>query len=207
MKKAGSGKSSLAKIARESMSERGVAVFSTVESHCWQYAGIVAHLTTSLVVFREQAKLEFNGVQVWPRRSVADCRRGECERTQDAILRQLRIKPPPLPRWLAAASTLVDVFRELERRDIWPVVESLKEDDGTALYIGKIVAVERTWFDILAYDAEGAWEPVTRLSFAAVLRVEFGDTYSERFNAYMRAANPPPPEAEREFQDCRAAKR
>jgi len=192
-----------AKTLQESLENRAYASFRTIPPDDGRYDGIVFRVTRTLFMFREVNDLAVQGVQIWPKRSVAFHRRGKFERTIDAIIAHRKMRVPAPPRWLAKVETLADLFRELQKRDVWPVVEMLKEDD-TALYLGPVVGVGPDWFEVFHYDADGTWERVSRLGFDSVLRVAIGDSYGDAFNDYMRAKNPPPPEGKRKFVDLRA---
>ena len=74
----------------------------------------------------------------------------------------------------------------LAERDIWPAVEVVFTDGGSALYIGPILEIKKKHFSLNCYDAAGKWEKVYRIDFNEVFRLEFGSKYTEHFNNYMR---------------------
>ena len=98
-----------------------------------------------------------------------------------------KFKKLKTPEWLRGCTSLRDLLENLMKRDIWPAVEILFDNNkDDALYLGPITRIEEDNFWIRCYDAAGKWEKEYRLTLDEIFRVEFDSRYCTNFNAYMR---------------------
>ena len=106
--------------------------------------GVVTHVKPSFIVLREEWDFEFDGVVVLPKKVITSCRDGKYDRCSNQILRRNgAMKKLHSPRWLESCETLPAIVAALMRRDIWPAVEILaNQDTDSAFYIGPITSVD-----------------------------------------------------------------
>jgi len=152
------------------------------------FDGVVTHNRRQFVVVREFRDLAPDGVLVLPKKHIRGYRDGGFERCANAILRESQalenLRPIP---WLDHVETLPELFREFVGRDFWPGVEVIFDDGRqSSFYIGPVFEADDAGFALCCYDANGKWEKVYRLEYDKVARVTLGDSYTTKFNRYMR---------------------
>ena len=161
------------------------------------FTGVVVLVQRSFLVLLADRELAWDGFEILPKRILTGYRDGEYEQRANAIHRfQGDIDRAVCPAWLSGCRTLGDVLLAMQAQDVWPGVEVAFEDDegpDTAFYVGPILDVREDEFSIHCYDATGDWEAVYDLEYDDVIRLCFGDNYTTRFNAYMRAEGPARP--------------
>ena len=188
---------SLASQIRKSLEDNWVTRFHTNHPDGDDLDGVVIQIQREFIVLREDGDLRFDGVLVVPRRVLTGCRDGAVEKCWNAIHRHLGdLSEASSPEWMGSCKTMADILRELQGRDIWPGVEILFEgDDGrdSAFYVGPVVRVDDDEFLLHCYDAEGAWEEVYEIGLDEVFKITFGDSYTSRFNDFMRSRGPDRP--------------
>ncbi len=155
------------------------------------FDGIVLHVTRSIVVFRQIADLELDGVVFLPFGKISSVRVGKFEEATGKVLGfngELK-KLQKLP-WIKKISTFRELMKVLSRDNFWPVVE-MNHKGESALYIGPILQTTTRWFYLYCYDATGKWEKGYTLRYNEISKVEFYDRYSHHFNNYMDTLPPP----------------
>jgi hypothetical protein len=181
---------SLSKKYLKSKGLKWLLKFKTAHPDGNNYDGVVTHIRRNFIVMREELDFDFNGVVVLAKRGLSGCRDGKFEECNNRILRQNgNIKKAKSPRWLNNCSSMVDVLKQLHKRDIWPMIDLLYQLDGKTEaenFLGQITRVEDDLVWIRDYDAAGCWGEEWDLDIGDVFRIEFDDAYSSQFNAYMR---------------------
>jgi hypothetical protein len=138
---------------------------------------------------REERNFVFDGIQVLARKFVTGYRDGRVERCHNQMLaRERNSRRLELPRWMEPLQTIPQVVATLKKRDIWPIVE-IVFDNGkeAAFYLGPLLKIGASEFTIRCYDGAGKWEKGYEITHDEVMRIEFGDTYSNTFNAFMKS--------------------
>ncbi len=153
------------------------------------FDGVVLAFTKDLIVLRAERDFEFDGIQVLARKFVTGFRDGRVERCHNQILeRERESRRIELPRWMGSLETIAQVVATLKNRDIWPIVEIIFDNgNDSAFYLGPLLKIRDTEFTLRCYDGAGKWEKGYEIANDEVLRIEFGDKYSNTFNAYMRS--------------------
>lgn len=178
----------LADKLKKSIKEKWCLHLNTSHPDGDKYDGVVVHIGREFVAIMEMRDLEFDGLQIFPKRSLKGCRDGKFERAYNAVLRHNgEIKKLRAPRWLRNKNTIREVLEYCLKKDIWPAVESVDNDEDS-FYLGSILTVNKNDFEILTYDAEGEWDEfVNIIPFKEVIRIEIDSKYVDHFNAFMRS--------------------
>src|SRR5947209_666173 len=123
---------------KKSLEEQWCLRFRTHHPDNNAYDGIVTHIKRGFVVLRQEEAFEFDGVIILPRKSIKGYRDNEYDACCNDILRERgTLKKARSPRWLDSCDTLPEVVSQLKRRDIWPGVETLyNENQKSAFYVG-----------------------------------------------------------------------
>lgn len=184
----GSDNMSLTQKYEKSLRDRWCMRFKTSIDDGDDFDGIVTHIKRNFIVLRELRELDFDGLVILPKKVIRGYRDNQYEDCINAIIRKLgTIKKAKAPRWLDSCDTLSEVFVQLKKRDIWPVVETDSETaEGTALYLGPITRADAKTFELDCYDATAKWEQVYEIKYSDVQRIEIDGSYDNAFNAYMR---------------------
>jgi hypothetical protein len=178
---------SVSKKIKKSFAESWCMKFKTRHPEGDSYDGIVVHLTNEFVALQTLDDFEFDGVNVFWKSALKGFRDNKFDICMNGILhnngqlRRLRI-----PLWLKKCETFSDLILTLKKREIWPAIEVIGEDDSGCLYIGPITAIEKANFSVECYDAAGKWDGVAKFGFNEVFRLEFGTRYTKHFNNYMK---------------------
>jgi hypothetical protein len=171
---------------KKSLDEKWCMRFKTRHPDGDAYDGVVLRFTKNLVVLGVVDNFEFDGIHIFRRSAIKGYRDDKFESCFNRILSDNgQINRFRAPKWLNACETFNQLALMLMKRDIWPAVEGVFNNEGF-FYIGRIVEVENDYFSINCYDAAGKWEKVYRFKFSEVFRMEFGSKYTEHFNNYMR---------------------
>ena len=176
----------LTKQYKKSYEEQWCMRFKTRHPEGDAYDGIVVSITSEFMALREEDNFEFDGLQIFPKRSITGYRDNKFDRCCNDILRENgELRTLKVPAWLKKCSTVEKLLRNLMKRDIWPGVEILSDSD-TAFYIGPVTRIEEEHWWIRCYDAAGKWEKEYRLTYDEIFRIELDSSYCNNFNAYMR---------------------
>src|SRR5438874_10863931 len=125
----------LARKYSKSMRERWSLRFKTNHPDGDNYDGVVTHVKPGFIALREERDFEFDGLIVLPKRFIKGCRDGRYERCINEILRQDRaITRCRSPRWLDSCDSLPQLINELMRREIWPGVETLFNNESETAF-------------------------------------------------------------------------
>lgn len=190
----------LANAYKASLSEKLYMAFTVSGKDDDTHHGVVLHIARRFIVLREFSGLEPDGILVIPKQRITNFELGPHEECVNEMIRaNSLIRKLNVPKWLEKAAGLADVVRELRRRRIWPSVETVFQDGGATIspfYVGPVIDLHVDEFRLFSYDAAGRWEHPARIDWDEILRVEFQDAYTKRFNAYMRDTNWPPKEAD-----------
>lgn len=191
---------SLARQFHKSLENQWLTRFETDVPPMDHFTGVVVLVQRGFVVILESTELAWDGFEIVPKGIITGFRDAGYEACANAIHRHRgEIDAATCPDWLGSCRTLRDVVTAMQARDIWPgievVFESDEEEDGvdTAFYLGPVVDVDEDTFSVHCYDATGAWEGVYVLAYDEIVRICFDDTYTTRFNAWMRAEGPERP--------------
>ncbi len=172
---------------KKSLDEKWCMRFKTRHPEGDKYDGVVLQLTKDLVVLGQERDFEFEGIHVFPRNSIKGYRDNKFDACCNRILSDNgQIKLFQVPSWLSTCESFHQLASMLAERDIWPAVEVVFADGGSALYLGPIVEIKKNHFLLNCYDAAGKWEKVYRIDFDELYRLEFGTKYTGHFNHYMR---------------------
>jgi hypothetical protein len=159
-----------------------------------KFSGIVTHIQKKFVVLSEERDLVFDGVLVLPKKVIKGYRDGKCEKCFNEVLRYSgNIKDAKSPQWLDDCTTLKQILEKIQKKDIWPIIETmykLGRKLKTKFYIGKLTRIEKDACWIYHYEAAGKWEKEYQIRYDDIFRIEFNDSYSRYFNAYMRTRLP-----------------
>jgi hypothetical protein len=171
---------------KKSLKKNWFMRFQTRHPEGDNYDGIVTQIKSEFIVMRGIDNFEVDGVLVIPKKSIKGFRDEKFERCYNQILRENKVlKKVRSPLWLNACETLADVMAQFMKRDIWPVIEVIRNKNAE-LYIGPITDIAKKNFHHWCYDATGKWENEYELRYNEIFRIEFNDKYSNYFNAYMR---------------------
>lgn len=185
---------SLAKKYKKSKDKKWSLRFKTHHPEGDRYDGVVTHIQKRFIVLREHMEFAFNGIVVLRKKVIKGYRDGKYERCANKIFRSSgNIKQAKSPRWLDNCESLKQVLEKLQKKDIWPSIEIIYNRDGktdTSFFLGKITRVGKKAFWIYHYDAAGKWEKEYKIRYDAIFKIEFNDSYSQHFNAYMRERLP-----------------
>ncbi len=183
----------LAKKYRKSQERRWVLRLKTKHPDGDNYDGVVKDIKRGFIVLREERDFEFDGIIVLPKRVITGYRDGRFETCINEIMRTNRkLKDATSPRWLASCATMGQVIAQLHKRDIWPAVEILTEDDTDSyLLLGPITHVTDKGFSILLYEADGTWEAEHEVQYDEIFKVEVDSRYTNTFNAFMKSKGMP----------------
>lgn len=183
----------LAQKYRKSLDERWCLRLKTVLPDGDNYDGIVTHNKRQFVVLRNVRDFRFDGVILLPKRIIKSYRDNKYEKCCNAIIRENEnINKMKVPPWMDSCDSIADVLAQFQRRDIWPIIETLVDDGAdTSFYLGPITDVNEKTFHLKCYDAAGKWEGIYELSYHDVCRIEFDSAYCNDFNAYMRSQKTP----------------
>jgi hypothetical protein len=181
---------SLAEKYRKSKDLKWSMKFSTHHPDGDSYYGIVSHIAKNFIVVMKHDEFVFNGTLVLPKKVIKACRDRNYDTCANAVLRHSgNIRQFKPQRWLDRCQTLKEVLEKLKQKDIWPVVEIMYitgRKTKTAFYIGKITRIEKDAFWIFDYGADGQWQKEWEIKYREVFKVEFDDSYTRYFNAYMK---------------------
>ena len=180
---------SLAQKYRKSLEQRLCLQFETSLPGGDRYAEIVTHNRPRFVALASLVDFAFDGVVILPKKFIRSCRDGDNERCTNEIISSNGALNGLRPLgYLDGVETILGLFVELQRRDIWPGVEMLtSQGKKTAFYIGPVLEVRNRSFDLNCYDAAGHWEKEYELPLGKICSVSLGDRYTTEFNRYMRA--------------------
>ena len=172
---------------KKSLDEKWCMRFKTRHPEGDKYDGVVLHLTKEFVVLGAECDFEFDGIHVFRRSAIKGYRDNKFDACCNQILSDNgQSKLFQVPSWLSTFETFHQLASMLAERDIWPAVEAVFADGGSALYIGPITEIKKNHFFLNCYDSAGKWEKEYRIDFNEVFRFEFGTKYTEHFNNYMR---------------------
>ncbi|MGH9941080.1 MAG: hypothetical protein ACRD9R_01830 [Pyrinomonadaceae bacterium] len=181
---------SLAGKFKKSLDEKWCMRFKCRHPDEDNFDGVITHIKSSFIVLREEDAFEFDGFVILPKKVIKGIRDGRYERCGNQIirfngvLRKLRA-----PHWLDSCETIPQVFASMMRRDIWPAVEIVfNEERESALYLGPITNLNDEQFSLKCYDAAGKWEKTYKLSYDEIFKIEFDSSYCKHFNAYMKSS-------------------
>jgi hypothetical protein len=182
---------SLKRKYRKSFDKKWCLRFKTRHPDGDKYDGVVTQIESEFIVLREEEDFDFDGIIILPKRFIKGYRDGKYDQCCNEILRENNaLRKCHSPRWLKGCGTLPDVITELKRRDVWPGIETMFDDNSeTAFYIGPITRTANECFYLRCYDAAGKWEKEYELEYDKIFRVEFDSKYCNRFNAHMRRRN------------------
>ncbi|WP_171039816.1 hypothetical protein, partial [Streptococcus pseudopneumoniae] len=154
------------------------------------YDGVVTHVKHSYIALKEGVDFDFDGVVILPKKVLKGSRDGKAEECTNRIIRYNgNIKNARSPRWLNNCSSLVDILRQLQKRNIWPAIEILFLLDGKTesdFFIGPITRIENNVFWIHGYDGSGRWNDEYEIGISEIFRIEFDSAYLNHFNSYMK---------------------
>ena len=173
----------------KSLNEQCVLCFSTIHPEGDRYDGVVTAIKPDFVVVCEERDWEFDGIQIFPKRAIADIRDGKFEACADRIVRENNaLSKVMMPQWLDACQSLADALQAMQHQEIWPAVETLTgKNQDFFLYLGPITKFAKHSFWIRAYDAAGNWERQYEIDYSEVFRIEIGSRYCTHFNDYMKS--------------------
>jgi len=180
---------SLAQEYRKSLEQRWCLQLKTSLPDDDVYRGIVTHDRPRFIALASLVDFAFDGVEILPKKYIRGYRDSDFERCTNEIIRSNGALEGLTPlSWLDSVQTIRELLAEVHKRDIWPGVELLKRDaNRTAFYIGPVLEVRKSDFDLNCYDAAGEWEKEYELPLRDVCRISLGDRYTTEFNRYMRA--------------------
>lgn len=180
---------SLAKKYEKSKTEKWLLRFKTRHPRGDNFDGVVTHVQRPFVVLADYDDFVFDGTVVLPKKVIKGFRDGAFEVCANAILHHSgHIRQAKPVRWLDGCATLKEVLEKIRKKDIWPAVEIMFEVDGkteTDYFIGKIIRLEDEAFWIYDYDATGKWQQEWEIHYDEIFKIQFGDSYTRCFNAYM----------------------
>ena len=184
--------SSLKRLERKflkSLNEQCVLHFSTAHPHADHYDGVVMAIKPDFIVIREERDWEFDGIQIFPKRSICDIRDGKFEACANRIVRGNNVlSQVVIPEWLTECQCLADVLQAMQQQEFWPAVETLADNDRDYFfYLGPITKLGKKSFAIHAYDADGQWEQEYEIEHSEVFRIELESRYCDHFNNYMKS--------------------
>lgn len=180
---------SLAKSYQKSLEQQWCLRLRTKHPDGDNYDGVITHVKKSFVVLREERELEFDGLIILKKEFIKSCRDGKFEKCINEILQSNgAMKKCRSPKWINNCGTPFDVMTAIQRRGIWPGIETLFNDGkDSAFYLGPITQVNKNSFSIYCYDAAGKWEQEYELEYAEIFRIEIDSIYCNHFNRYMRS--------------------
>ncbi len=184
---------SLASKYKKSLTEQWALRFKTIHPDGDNYDGLVTHIKSDFIVIRAERDFEFDGVIILPKRVIKGYRDNRYDECCNKILRQNgQIGKLKTPHWLNNCDSIFDVLTAMQKRNIWPAVEMLRDEGkDSAFYIGPLEGVYEDSFYLHCYDAAGKWEKPYYLTIANIFRIELDSKYCRHFNRYMKAVNPP----------------
>ena len=173
----------------KSLNEQSVLRFSTIHPEGDHYDGVVMAIKPDFIVVREEQNWEFDGIQVFPKRSIREIRDGKFEACANQIVRgNNAISQVVMPEWFTDCQCLADVLRTMQQQEIWPAVETLTDKyRDYYFYLGPITKLGKSSFCIHAYGADGKWEKEYEIKHSDVFRIEFESRYCDHFNNYMKS--------------------
>lgn len=141
-----------------------------------------------IVVCRER-DWEFDGFQIFPKRVISGVRDGRYEACGNRIIRgNQALSRVKLPVWIGECESMLDVLYSIHRKDIWPIVEALWNDNQKdVFYIGPITKFGERSFWLRCYDADGRWEKRFEIDYSEIFRIEIESRYARHFNNYMKS--------------------
>jgi hypothetical protein len=172
---------------RESRSQQWSLRWETTHPNGDNYDGVVTDIKKDYVVIAEETAFEFDGLMILPKSSVGDFRDGPFDGCCNEILTSRKAHAAIIyPKWMARCDTIPQLFEAFKRRDIWPGVEILLENDYE-FYLGQLTEVGTDEFRLMGYDAAGEWEKEFSIRYDQLFRIEVFSQYCERFNEFMRS--------------------
>ena len=173
----------------KSLYEQCVLRFSTVHPDGDCYDGVVTVIKPDFIVVCEERDWEFDGIQIFPKRTITNVRDGKYEACANRILRGNKtLSQMVLPEWLDACQSLTDVLQAMQKQEIWPAMELLGDRNPKSEFsLGPITKVGKRSFWIHGYGADGKWQEPAQIEYSNVFRIEFGSRYCNHFNDYMKS--------------------
>jgi len=178
----------LAEVYKKSLKRKWLIRLKTKHPDGDCYDGIILKETESFIIIAAELDFEFDGILILAKKYIKGYRDAKFEKCGNEIIRfNGQLKKIKLPSWLNQCNKMEDVFREIKRHDIWPLVEILfNKNKESAFYMGSITGGNIKEFGIRSYDATGKWEKEYILNYDEVLRIGFHDKYSTNFNNFMK---------------------
>jgi len=176
---------------KKSLHEQWCLRFKTRHPDGDNYDGVVTHIKRRFIVLSQEEAFEFDGIVILPKKVITGYRDDKYEQCSNHILREnSAIKKCRSPRWLDSCETLQEVVTALMRRDIWPGVEIVfNENTKSAFYLGPVTRTTDNHFHLRCYDAAGNWEKAYKLRYDDIFKIEIDSSYCRHFNMYMRKLN------------------
>ena len=142
------------------------------------------------ILLAVEDSFEFGSLVALPKKWITSCRDGKYEKCQNQIIRtNNQLGKFKSPDWLIEASSVEIILIQMQKRNIWPVIETIDQivgPEASSLYIGPILEVTKHGVVIDFYDAAGKWEKAYSLPLTDIFKIEFKDRYSKHFNSYMK---------------------
>lgn len=185
---------SLSQKYRKSKDLKWALRFNTRHPDGYKFDGIVTHIQKNFIILRNEGDFVFDGVLVLPKKVIKGYHDSKVDRCHNDILRFSGIiRNVKSPQWLDDCTTLKQILEKIQKKDIWPIIETmykLGRKLKTKFYIGKLTRIEKDTFWIYHYDAAGKWQKEYQIRYDDIFRIEFNDRYSRYFNAFMRTRIP-----------------